>query len=201
MVDESLKKSQLNSPILVDLESYIPSAWFEIRYATTNNFTKNKIYPYARCFLVGKAVGALLGAVQDFQELGYTIKIWDAYRPLSVQRVFWDIVPDERYVANPTYGSRHNRGCAIDLTLVNSCGQEVDMGTGFDDFTPKAHRDYANLDQAIVHNRHILQSIMERHNFLGWPHEWWHFDFKDFEQYPILDIPFEDIIRGECRHV
>lgn len=193
MVDESFIKAPPPTHTLVNLEHYVPSAIFEIRYATINNFTKNKVYPYAKCFLIQKAAEALRRAAQDFWHLGYTLKIWDAYRPLAVQRVFWHLVPDERYVANPQYGSRHNRGCAIDLTLIDSHGKEVDMGTGFDDFTPKAHRDYTDFGSEIAYNRHVLQSIMEQHNFLGWPHEWWHFDFKDFEQYPILDIPFEDV--------
>jgi D-alanyl-D-alanine dipeptidase len=102
-------------------------------------------------------------------------------------------VPDERYVADPSKGSRHNRGCAVDITLVDHTGTELDMGTPFDDFSAKAHREYAHLPEQTLANRKLLQRIMEDNQFIGWYAEWWHFDFRQWEQYPILDIPFTEI--------
>lgn len=166
---------------------------FDIKYATKENFTKQKIYQEDRSYLVEAAAKALKNAVHDFDKLGYRIKIWDAYRPLRAQYILWKLVPDERYVANPQTGSRHNRGCAIDLTLVDDNGKELNMGTDFDNFTEKAHRTYTDLPLNVLHNRHLLTKIMEKNQFIGWQNEWWHFDFIYWENYPILDITFDEI--------
>lgn len=173
---------------LVDLELLIPSLVIDSKYATNDNFTKKKVYTQAKCYLIKDAK-----ASDELNNLGYTLKIWDAYRPLSVQYLFWSLVPDERYVANPHKGSRHNRGCAIDLTLVDRHGEEVAMGTEFDDFTQKAHRDFTSLPSHELDNRKILQSIMEKNRFIGLETEWWHFDFEDWENYPILDSTFDSL--------
>jgi len=119
------------------------------------------------------------------------LKVYDGYRPLSVQKKMWAIMPDERYVANPAKGSRHNRGCAVDLTLVDSLGNELDMGTPYDDFTEKSHIDYKNLPPEVLRNRRILQEAMTKFNFILMRTEWWHFDYKGWEKYPILDIPIK----------
>lgn len=178
---------------LVDVSVVIPTSVCDIKYATNDNFTGHVVYPSARCFLVHAAAHALKAATNDFQELGYRIKIWDCYRPQSAQYIFWQLMPDERYVADPSKGSRHNRGCSVDLTLVNADGIELDMGTHFDDFSEKAHRDCADLSDEVARNRQILQSIMEKHGFVGWLNEWWHFDYKDWQQYPLLNISFDEI--------
>ena len=179
---------------LVNLKSMVSSLKIDLKYATKDNFTQQIIYPLtANAYLVEVAAQALQAAAREFNDLGYIIKVWDAYRPLSAQRIFWNLVPDERYVADPSKGSRHNRGCAIDLTLVDKKGKELDMGTKFDDFTLKAHRDFTELDIEVIKNRELLQSIMEKHHFIGWKYEWWHFDFQDWEKYPVLDVSFEKL--------
>jgi len=123
------------------------------------------------------------------QKLG--LKLWDCYRPLSVQRKFWALVPDARYVANPAKGSRHNRGAAVDLTLVDATGRELDMGTAFDDFSERAHRDARDVSEAARGHRATLEAAMAAEGFLGMPTEWWHFDYGDWRKYPIADVPLD----------
>jgi D-alanyl-D-alanine dipeptidase len=178
---------------LVNVTTLIPAIDIDIRYATSNNFTHKIIYPTAQAYLIRNAAEALKKASDEFNTYGYTLRIWDAYRPLQAQYIFWQLVPDERYVADPAKGSRHNRGCAVDITLLDTKGNEIDMGTDFDDFTQRAHRDCTDLSPDVLHNRKLLQDVMERNQFIGWKNEWWHFDFEEWEQYPILDIPLEHI--------
>ena len=178
---------------LIDIQKLIPNLEVDIKYATENNFTNKKVYSVAKLFLIEPTANALKAASDEFNTLGYKIKVWDGYRPLSAQYIFWKLVPDERYVADPKKGSRHNRGCAIDLTLIDKNGKELDMGTDFDDFTEKAHRSYKDLPQEVLRNRKLLQDIMEKNHFIGWENEWWHFDFEDWMHYPVLDIAFDEI--------
>ena len=121
--------------------------------------------------------------------MGLQLLIFDGYRPLSVQKKMWTVYPDSRYVANPDNGSRHNRGCAIDLTLADSLGMPLAMPTPYDDFTEKAHVDYMDLPARQLANRALLKVVMEKHGFTGLRTEWWHFDFKGWRNYPLLDIP------------
>jgi D-alanyl-D-alanine dipeptidase len=127
---------------------------------------------------------------QDLERQGLGLKVYDCYRPLSVQKKFWALVPDERYVADPAKGLRHNRGAAVDLTLVDAKGDELPMPTPYDDFTDKAHRDAKDVQPEAVRNRQILERAMVRHGFIPLPTEWWHFDGPGWESYPVLDIPF-----------
>lgn len=177
---------------LINLQQIMPNIKLDIHYATPHNFTNATIYTHGKCYLIEPAAHALQAAAKKFQDLGYNLKIWDGYRPFRVQQIFWNLVPDERYVANPAKGSRHNRGCSIDLTLTFQ-NQELDMGTDFDDFSEKSHRDYFDFNNDVLKNRQLLQEIMEKHHFVGWLNEWWHFDYKDWEQYPLLDINFDEI--------
>lgn len=179
---------------LVNITAINPHIQLDIRYATTNNFTKKKIYSGGYCFLQKPVARALNNVQKELELLGLGLTIFDGYRPLSVQKIFWDLVPDERYVANPTKGSRHNRGCAVDVTLIKADGSAVLMPTEFDDFTTKAHRDYRQLPPEAIANRDLLTTIMTKHGFIGLPTEWWHFDYKTWEEYPILDISFEELI-------
>lgn len=178
---------------LVNIKKTLSNALFDIRYASPNNFTGKAVYPSVSCYLHGEAASALQNAHQDLQKIGLNIKIWDAYRPLSVQKKFWEIMPDQRYVADPAVGSRHNRGCAVDCTLVDQMGNELLMPTEFDDFSERAHRDYMNLSAEIIKNRELLESIMLQHGFEGLPTEWWHFDYKNWQNCPVLDIDFEEL--------
>lgn len=162
---------------------------FDVRYATTNNFTGKILYPTDKIYL-RKAAADSLRKVNQFLKKEYKLrlKIFDGYRPLSVQKFMWSIFPDDRYVANPKTGSRHNRGAAVDLTLIDTTGRELDMGTAYDDFTEKAHSNYKDLPEKILANRKILSDAMQKFGFIPLESEWWHFDFKDWKKYSILDI-------------
>lgn len=186
--------TQLNESIdLVDIHIVNPHILLDIRYATTNNFTKHKVYASARCF-VRKSVAQKLDAIQkELETMGLGLKIWDGYRPHSVQKKFWELVPDERYVLNPAKGSNHNRGCAVDLTIVDKNGHELMMPTEFDNFTEKAHHDYAKLDPKVIKNRQLLKNIMIKHGFKPIKSEWWHYDDIDSYKYALLDIPIEKL--------
>ena len=184
--------------MLVDLEKTIPTIKLDIRYATKNNFTGQAVYAVAtgspvKCFLQEPAAQALKKVQEELASLGLGLKVFDGYRPHRVQFIFWDLMPDPRYVADPKKGSRHNRGCAVDLTLVKLDDTELLMPTEFDDFTERAHNDYMNLPAEAIANRKLLRDIMEKHGFINIPTEWWHFDYKDWERYPILDIPLEEL--------
>ncbi len=179
---------------LVKLIKIDPTIKLDIRYATANNFTGVPVYTVAECYLEEGAAQALQAAQKEFLDLGLSLKVFDGYRPLSVQKIFWNLVPDERYVANPAKGSRHNRGCAVDVTLVDTkTGKELEMGSEFDDFTEKAHRTSMNFPAHILTNRKLLEHIMHKHGFIGWVNEWWHFDFNGWQDYPIRDISFEEL--------
>jgi D-alanyl-D-alanine dipeptidase len=175
---------------LVDVGKLDPRIQMDLRYATANNFTHQKIYDVGRCELRDDVAQKLLEAQHEFERSGYGLKLFDCYRPLSVQKKFWALVPDERYVANPAKGSRHNRGAAVDATLVRMTdGTDVAMGTDFDNFTEKAHRDYKQLPADVLQNRQMFERVMGNHGFVGLPTEWWHYDAQGWERYPIEDIP------------
>lgn len=179
---------------LVEVKKVVPTAQLDLRYATTNNFTHQKVYRSSRCFLTRGTAEKLKAVALDLQHEGLGLKIYDGYRPLAVQKRVWALVPDERYVADPKKGSRHNRGAAVDLTLVNlETGKELTMPTGFDDFSERAHRDYDRLPQPVLENRRKLQESMEARGFIGMPTEWWHFDDTNWQKYPILDISIETL--------
>jgi zinc D-Ala-D-Ala dipeptidase len=167
----------------------------DIRYATANNFTKMRLYEEARCFLRPATARKLSEVEEELRGSGLRLKLFDCYRPLSVQKKMWAIVPDDRYVADPAKGSRHNRGAAVDLTIVREDSSELPMPTGYDDFTERAHRNYQGLPPDARENRALLERVMTKHGFVGLPTEWWHFDDADWEQYPVLDIDFAKLRR------
>ena len=178
---------------LVELKTLSPKIPLDIRYATANNFTGRAVYDEARCFLQWPAAEALLKVQGELRRQGLSLKIYDCYRPLSVQKKFWALVPDERYVADPAKGSRHNRGMAVDLTEVDGSGRELRMPSPYDDFTERAHRDFMNLPAESIRNRERLEKVMVKYGFEPFPTEWWHFDFRGWEAYPVMDVPFEKI--------
>jgi D-alanyl-D-alanine dipeptidase len=197
IVTKSFAQYSPEDTLLVDIKEVNPRIKVEIKYATEDNFTGRKLYDIGKCFL-RKFVAMKLDSVQrELEKFGLGLKVWDCYRPLSVQKILWSIVPDERYVANPAKGSRHNRGCAVDLTLVDSLGNELPMPTRYDDFTEKAHRDYSNLPDTLIKNRKILEDVMVKYGFVPLPTEWWHFDFKGWERFSILDIPLKELVRDK----
>jgi zinc D-Ala-D-Ala dipeptidase len=170
------------SPELVELRNVV----LDIRYATPNNFTKQRLYDEARCLLRPGTAQKLEAARREFEAEGLRLKVFDCYRPLAVQRKMWALVPDERYVADPAKGSRHNRGAAVDLTLVRADGSELPMPTGYDDFSERAHRDYSGLPADVIANRARLEQVMTKHGFVGLPTEWWHFDDVDWQKYSLV---------------
>lgn len=174
---------------LVNVQEVIPSIRLDIRYATADNFMKEPLYPAARCLLRKEVAEKLARVQRSLEKEGLGLKIFDGYRPLSVQKKMWARVPIEGYVANPAKGSNHNRGAAVDVTLVDKDGRELEMPSAYDEFSERAHRDYAGASPAALKNRKILQDAMEKEGFIGLRTEWWHFDDKDAKQYPVLDFP------------
>lgn len=170
--------------VFVRVLDYIPSALQELMYATQSNFTGQAIYDFEDAYLRWGTVKKLQLVCKDLEELGLYIKIWDVFRPVSAQFALWEVCPDPTYVANPNKGhSSHSRGNTIDLTLVDANGIEVEMPTGFDDFSPLADRNYSDCTETAANNARILELIMEKHGFQGYFGEWWH--YSDTTAYPV----------------
>ena len=181
---------------LIELVRIEPSVRLDVRYATENNFVRRPVYRQARVFLQRPAAEAVARAHRGLAARGYGLLVFDGYRPWSVTRLFWQVTPPHlrRFVADPRQGSRHNRGCAVDLTLFDrATGREVEMPTPYDDFTEKAAQDYAGATPAQAAHRAILREAMVKEGFLVNASEWWHFDYKDWRDYPILDVAFEEV--------
>lgn len=181
---------------MIELRSLMPGLVYDLRYAGTNNFMKLQMYPKntSITFLRLPAAIALQKVQHELNEKGLGLKIFDAYRPYSVTVKFWQLVGDERYVANPAKGSGHNRGIAVDLTLIDlKTGDELNMGTGFDNFTDTAHSAFTNLPKEVLQNRKLLRSTMEKYGFIVLETEWWHYFLKDGEKFELLDIDFKKL--------
>jgi len=183
---------------LVELNRLDSTLKLDIRYANTNNFMHQPMYREARAFLQRPAVEALVRAHRSLAAQGYGLMIFDGYRPWSVTKLFWDAAsPEERrieFVANPKKGSRHNRGCAVDLTLYDlKTGSEVIMPSGYDEFSERAYPDYAGGPADARERRDVLRRAMEAQGFTVYKAEWWHFDYKDWTQYRIQNISFDQI--------
>jgi D-alanyl-D-alanine dipeptidase len=178
---------------LVELLTVSPTILLDLRYATSNNLLGRPLYPVARCFLQ-RAVAEKLDRVQrSLRKKRFGLKVFDGYRPFSVQRKFWEFLPEPRYCADPAVGSKHNRGAAIDLTLVDEKGRELPMPSDFDEMSEKSHRSYQDGSPQALFHRGILENAMKEEGFLPYPSEWWHFDDPDWAQYPLLDIPLEQL--------
>jgi D-alanyl-D-alanine dipeptidase len=177
---------------LVDLATLgIP---LDIRYATPDNFMKRTLYPVAKAYLRAPAAQALAAVDRDLAQRGLGIKVFDAYRPYRVTVAMWEPIRNEDYVANPAKGSRHNRGAAVDLTLINrATGAELPMPTPYDDFTSRAAHDFADLPADVAANRALLREVMERHGFEPLPSEWWHYDFKGWREYELMDVDLSEL--------
>lgn len=157
-----------------------PSIRLDIRYATANNFTKAKIYDCPECLLRPAAATAVVKAHKDLQKRGYGgLKMFDCYRPRPYQQRLWDKVPNPDYVTPPAKGSMHSRGAAVDLTIVDKNGNELDMGTPYDFFGQEAHYDYTKLSAKVLANRRLLRTVMESAGFKGIRTEWWHFSYRN----------------------
>lgn len=183
---------------LVPIEVVQPPVLPEVRYATRHNFTGTTLYPFPRLWLQSDAARALSAVQRDLAATGLGLKVFDAYRPLAVQLKMWDLIRDERYVSNPAKNQgRHTRGTAVDVTLIDRRGRELPMPSDFDDFTERAHRDYAGGTEEERRNRMKLEAVMKRHGFIPYPTEWWHFDLRGWEKYPVFDVSLEALARGE----
>jgi D-alanyl-D-alanine dipeptidase len=184
------------APELVEVIKLDPTIHLDIRYATTSNFLSTPMYSQARAFLQRPAAEALARVQRSLRDKGYGLLIHDAYRPWYVTKMFWDATPDDKkiFVANPKEGSKHNRGCAVDLTLYNlKTGAVVKMPSGYDEMSQRAYADYSGGTPEERERRAILREAMEKEGFTVYPQEWWHFDYKDWKQYPILNVRFEEM--------
>jgi D-alanyl-D-alanine dipeptidase len=198
-VKEETKKEQKTIKevkSLVQIKDLDDSIVVDLKYAAEDNFTHKKIYPVAVC-LIRKETGAKLVKVnEELKKHGYTLKVWDAYRPPYVQKILWETTPDKRFVANPYKGgSKHNRGSAVDVTLVDSSGKEVAMPTGFDDFSSKASRSNKNITKEVKENLELLTTLMKKHGFTTINSEWWHYDDSEYKKYPIEDVKLDEFLK------
>jgi D-alanyl-D-alanine dipeptidase len=175
----------------VNLKDYSADFVYDMKYATTDNFLKAQVYDCAECFLRLKTVKALVKANSKFIQKGYRIKIFDCYRPLDIQKRMWKIVSNPEYVADPAKGSIHNRGGAVDITLVDANGKELDMGTTFDFFGPEASHYYENLTDEVKQNRLLLKKIMKKSNFISFDSEWWHYNLKKASKDKVANTKWE----------
>jgi D-alanyl-D-alanine dipeptidase len=183
-------------PELRELIKLDPTIKLDIRYATRNNFLGRPVYKEARAFLQKPAAEALVRVHQKLKEKGYGIVVHDGYRPWSVTKLFWDVTPPDKkiFVADPSQGSRHNRGCAVDLSLYElASGKIVQMPSEYDEMTERAHINYSCATPEAKHLREMLRSAMESEGFAVYEPEWWHYDYKDWKEYPIQNIPFSKI--------
>ena len=180
--------SELADTTFIRLADYSNDFEYDLRYATTNNFLKAKVYDCAECYTRVKTAKALLQANEEFMDKGYKIKFFDCYRPNSVQYKMWEMVPNPQYVANPVKGSIHNRGGAVDITLVTKDGTVVDMGTDFDFFGRRAYHDNKDLPEHILRNRAVLKETMEKYGFWSIRTEWWHYNLSTASQDPIANF-------------
>ncbi|HYX67820.1 MAG TPA: M15 family metallopeptidase [Terriglobales bacterium] len=194
------EQGSFRSPDLVELVALDPSIHLDIRYATARNFLGTPVYEQARAFLERPAAEALVRAHHKLRAQGYGLLIHDAYRPWYVTKIFWDATPpaQHEFVADPQEGSRHNRGCAVDLTLYDlKTGAAVAMPSLYDEMTPRAYSNYAGGSSQENAHRALLKQAMEAEGFVQLPNEWWHFDYRDWKLYPILNLPFDRIPAGK----
>lgn len=180
---------------LVELVTLDKTIKLDIRYATDNNFVGKTVYAEARAFLQKPAAKALLRVHRKLKKQGFGLVIFDGYRPWSVTKLFWEVTPEDKrkFVANPAKGSKHNRGCAVDLSIYDlKTGKLIPMPSGYDEFSERASPDYKGGTEQERANREMLRKMMEQEGFIVNPNEWWHFDYKDWEKYAIYDIPFSE---------
>lgn len=190
------EQGSFRKPELVELVKLDPTIKLDIRYATSNDFLGTPLYTQARAFLQRPAAEALLRAHRELKARGYGLIIHDGYRPWYVTKIFWEATPNDKkiFVANPATGSKHNRGCAVDLSLYDlKTGKEVKMPSGYDEMSDRAYADYGGGTTEERARRALLRQVMEQQGFTVNPTEWWHFDYKDWQQYPILNEKFEDL--------
>ena len=180
---------------LVELTSLDNTIKLDIRYATDNNFVGRPVYPQARAFLQKPAAKAVVRVHQKLKKQGLGLVIFDGYRPWTITKLFWDVVREDqrKFVADPAKGSKHNRGCAVDLSIFDlKTGELMDMPSGYDEFSERASPNYAGGTPQQTANRELLRKLMEEEGFTVNPNEWWHFDYKNWQDYAIYDISFDE---------
>jgi D-alanyl-D-alanine dipeptidase len=178
---------------LVDVTTVAPDVVLDLRYATSNNFLKQQVYPVARCLLRREAAMQLKTASDLLRKKGHRVKMWDCYRPHSVQKKMWEAFPHKGYVAPPDPGSVHNRGGAVDVSMTDLDGKDVEMPTEFDDFTVRANLHSYNHTKVAMQRRQVLRDAFEAAGFTGINSEWWHFEARDAKTRPVLDVPLEAV--------
>ena len=191
-----LESGPFRAPELVELTKLDPTIKLDIRYATRNNFVGKPVYKEARAFLQRPAAEALVRVNPKLRAQGFGLVVFDGYRPWDVTRKFWDITPADKkiFVADPAKGSRHNRGCAVDLSLFDlKTGEEVKMPSEYDEMTERAHINYECATPEAKHLRELLRAAMTAEGFAVYEPEWWHYDYKDWKEYPISNIKFSEI--------
>ncbi|MES2417658.1 MAG: M15 family metallopeptidase [Bacteroidota bacterium] len=187
------QKANLNNE-LVEIKKAVPSIVLDVRYATKNNFMKQVMYKQARAFARKPVVQQLKIIQAELLKKGYGLKIFDAYRPYAVTVSFYEKASDKNFVANPAKGSKHNRGCAVDLTLIDlKTGKDLPMPTPYDSFAPEAAPHFNKLPAEVLKNRDFLIATMHAHGFKVIYNEWWHFDFNGWQNYDLMDIPFQEL--------
>ena len=185
---------------LVDVERKVPGVAIDVRYATSNNFMHTPLYPIARVFLREPAARALRDIQSDLARDYLGLKIFDGYRPYSVTQRMWEPIRNPDFVADPAKGSRHNRGAAVDLTLIDlTTGAELPMPTPYDDFTARARQDFNDLPPEVLANRTKLRDVMTRHGFDPLPTEWWHFDSRGWERFELMDVDLRELEANDRR--
>lgn len=163
----------------------------DLKYATTDNFVKEQLYECPRCYLRPEVAKAVVAAHQELRKKGYVgLKLFDCYRPRPIQRKLWEILPDDRFVADPNKGSMHNRGAAVDLTIVDKNCKELDMGTEFDYFGPEGYHSYTKLSQTVLQNRKLLRETLAKHGLHHIKTEWWHYSYRG-KQFELSDWVWE----------
>ncbi|WP_241507305.1 M15 family metallopeptidase [Aquimarina sediminis] len=191
LIGETDSHDVLGDGDFVNLEEISKDFVLDMKYATADNFLKEKVYSCAKCYVREVVAKALVKANADLIKQGYKIKLFDCYRPHSVQKKMWKIFPNPGYVADPKGGSIHNRGAAVDITLVKLDGSSVDMGTEFDHFGKEAHHAYTNLSQAVLGHRRLLRETMVKHGFKTIRTEWWHYNFRANVRFKVSDFRWE----------
>ncbi|MGD9588298.1 MAG: M15 family metallopeptidase [Pyrinomonadaceae bacterium] len=180
---------------MIELITLDPTIKLDIRYATDDNFVGRRVYPEGRVFLQEEAARAVVRVHQELALRGLGLVIFDGYRPWSITKLFWEVTSDDqrKFVADPERGSKHNRGCAVDLSIFDrNSGRELEMPSGYDEFTERASPNYTGGTAEQTANRELLRRLMESEGFTVNPREWWHFDFKNWEDHPIHDVSFDE---------
>jgi D-alanyl-D-alanine dipeptidase len=177
-ITENISEARISDTSFINIKTLSNDFILDLKYATEDNFLHQKVYECADCYLRKNTALALMKANQELIKKGFRIKLYDCYRPLDIQKKMWKILPGTNYVANPKKGSKHNRGAAVDLTLVDSQGNELDMGTKFDFFGPEAHHTYLKHSKEVLQNRKLLKETLAKYNFKSIYNEWWHYEYR-----------------------